>query len=206
MDWVAVNGVDVALFMVVKNAVTPEWARTYNMLYIVSVGSRGWWREWAAYPVSEYVASLGINDKASSLTGEGGVGVEGACLAEMDGDDVFHDALDHGLPFCRVLLASDMLEFGHAVVLEAAAVAVVVSVHRRGVVVLARLPPPLLSGVLHRSVVGWFGGRLLSFGAGFGLGLHDSERAEGCRGVGGDWRRRWRVKRQQGLRRRKRGA
>jgi len=184
VDRIAVNGVDVALFMVVKNAVTPEWARTYNMLYIVSVGSRGWWREWAAYPVSEYVASLGINDKASSLTGEGGVGVEGACLAEMDGDDVFHDALDHGLPLYRVRLAGDVLELGHAIVHWAGPVTVVVSIDGGGGVVLARLPPRLLFRLLHRSVIGWFGGRLLPFGAAFGQGLHDNERAEGCRGSG----------------------
>lgn len=80
MDRVTVDRVGIHLLMVVKDAVSPEGPRANNM------------------PVCQDVAPLGVHDKASGLGVQGWIGVEGAGLAEADGDDIPDDILDGELP------------------------------------------------------------------------------------------------------------
>ncbi len=43
-----------------------------------------------------------IYDEARGLASTGGIGIEGACLTEADGDDASYDVLDGGLPLCSI--------------------------------------------------------------------------------------------------------
>lgn len=81
MDRIPVDRIGIDLLVVVEDAVSPEGAGAYDV------------------PVGEDVAPLGVDDEAGGLGVQGGVGVEGAGLAEADGNDVAHDVLDGLLPF-----------------------------------------------------------------------------------------------------------
>jgi hypothetical protein len=85
VDGVAVDGVDVALLVVVEDAVADEGPCADN----VAVG--------------EDVALFGVDDEARGLGGDGGICVEGARLAEVDRDDTLDNTLDCLLPLGRVV-------------------------------------------------------------------------------------------------------
>lgn len=53
-------------------------------------------------PVCRCSPLLGVNHEARGLTCQGGIGIEGAGLAEPDGDDVLDNVLDGSLPLCRI--------------------------------------------------------------------------------------------------------
>lgn len=66
-------------------------------------------------PVCENVSPLCVDDEARGLARNGGVCVEGARLAEVDGHDALDDRLDGVLPLGRVVDGSGDLR-GHKVV------------------------------------------------------------------------------------------
>lgn len=84
MDGVPVDRVRIHLLVIVKDAIAPEGAGANHM------------------PVGQDIAPLGIHHESCRLGVESRVGVEGAGLAEADGDDVAHDILNGRLPLCRV--------------------------------------------------------------------------------------------------------
>ena len=79
---IAVDRVAIDFLVVVEDDISRKWAGADNM----SVG--------------DDQASLGIDNEASGLAGTGGIGIEGAGLAEADGDGCESETI----PFLKVLL------------------------------------------------------------------------------------------------------
>lgn len=125
MDGVAVYGVDVALLVVVEDAVSNEGTGTNDVLNLLVYTNVI--EENPAYPVRHDVAFLSVHDESCRLRGNGWVCVERACLAEVDRNDAFHNALNRLLPLSRVVHCTSDGHDGN--VLEADVTARVVDVH-----------------------------------------------------------------------------
>ena len=130
-----------------------------------------------AYPIREDVASLRIDNEAGSLAGERGIGIKGTCLAEVDRNHVFDHPLNHSLPLGGILLARDMLQFGHGFDVATSSIGAVSRSVRRCAVVwlLSRFSSPILFRLFHGPVASGDAGCLLSFGTSFRLAIHDSK-------------------------------
>ena len=102
VDGIAVDRVRVDFFVVVEDAVTPEWARADDVTVCQDVSTR--YPKLAFRPTAAQRGallnqpSLGIDDEAGRLARQGRICVKGTCLAEADRHDVPNDALDCCLP------------------------------------------------------------------------------------------------------------
>lgn len=107
---------DFYLFMIIKDAISPKWARTYDMA------------------VGHDIPPLRIHHKAGGLTGHGRVGVKRRRLAEMNRHHALDHLLDGLLPFGGICLGSGGPREGH---LRGQAVGVMVEVGSEFGVVVA---------------------------------------------------------------------